>query len=183
MSGSLHPGAPGPRAAGISAGGRSPVGRTAGAAVTTTAFADTSAAAREGSAASASADQQCFEPTHPFGFPQPEDTSTFFAMIEIPQDSITKYEVDVETGQLIVDRFQSMPVAYPGNYGSIPRSQGGDGDPLDVLVLTREPLHPGVQIEVRPPPSDRLRERRSMVSVPRVPPTTRNGTRRYGGRP
>ncbi|TDC73321.1 inorganic diphosphatase [Streptomyces hainanensis] len=71
-------------------------------------------------------------------------------MIEIPQDSFTKYEVDAETGQIIVDRFQSMPVAYPGNYGSIPRSQGGDGDPLDVLVLTREPLHPGVQIEVRP---------------------------------
>jgi inorganic pyrophosphatase len=50
----------------------------------------------------------------------------------------------------MVDRFVRMPVAYPANYGSVCQTLGGDGDPLDVLVFTREPLHPGVIIEVRP---------------------------------
>jgi len=49
-----------------------------------------------------------------------------------------------------VDRFQSMPVAYPANYGSMPRTRAGDDDPLDALVLTREPLHPGVVVRFRP---------------------------------
>ena len=43
-----------------------------------------------------------------------------------------------------------MPVAYPANYGSMPRTLAGDGDPLDALVLTREPLHPGVLVMFRP---------------------------------
>ncbi|RYZ78679.1 MAG: inorganic diphosphatase, partial [Proteobacteria bacterium] len=55
-----------------------------------------------------------------------------------------------EEGLVYVDRFQSMPVAYPANYGSMPRTLAGDGDPLDALVLTREPLHPGVLIRFRP---------------------------------
>jgi inorganic pyrophosphatase len=88
---------------------------------------------------------------HPYAFPQPDDRAEgFWAVIEIPAGSFTKYEVDSDTGQIIVDRFQSMPVAYPANYGSIPQSAGGDGDPLDVLVLTRAPLDPGVYIRVRP---------------------------------
>ncbi|HRO28596.1 MAG TPA: inorganic diphosphatase, partial [Luteimonas sp.] len=49
-----------------------------------------------------------------------------------------------------VDRFVSMPVVYPANYGSLPRTLAGDGDPLDALVLTREPLHPGTMIRFRP---------------------------------
>nr|WTB30856.1 inorganic diphosphatase [Streptomyces sp. NBC_00830] len=53
------------------------------------------------------------------------------------------------TGQFVVSRFMSMPVAYPANYGSVPQSVGGDGDPLDGLVLTREPLKPGAVINVR----------------------------------
>jgi inorganic pyrophosphatase len=86
---------------------------------------------------------------HPYAFPQPEDRADgFWAVIEIPTDSFIKYEVDAATGEIFVDRFQSMPVAYPANYGSIPQSAGGDGDPLDVLVLTRTPLHPGVFIRV-----------------------------------
>ena len=43
-----------------------------------------------------------------------------------------------------------MPVVYPANYGSLPRTLGGDNDPLDALVLTREALHPGVLIKFRP---------------------------------
>ncbi|SUD41280.1 putative inorganic pyrophosphatase [Ectopseudomonas mendocina] len=69
--------------------------------------------------------------------------------VEIPAGSITKYEIN-EEGLVFVDRFQSMPVAYPANYGSLPRTLGGDNDPLDALVLTREALHPGVLIKFRP---------------------------------
>ena len=69
--------------------------------------------------------------------------------VEIPAGSFTKYEIN-EEGLVYVDRFQSMPVVYPANYGSMPRTLAGDGDPLDALVLTREPLHPGVLITFRP---------------------------------
>ena len=69
--------------------------------------------------------------------------------VEIPAGSSIKYEIN-EQGLLFVDRFQSMPVAYPANYGSMPRTLAGDGDPLDALVLTREPLHPGVLVKFRP---------------------------------
>ena len=69
--------------------------------------------------------------------------------VEIPAGSFTKYEINDE-GLVYVDRFQSMAVAYPANYGSMPRTLAGDGDPLDALVLTREPLHPGVLITFRP---------------------------------
>jgi inorganic pyrophosphatase len=86
---------------------------------------------------------------HPFAFPQPEEGSDFFAVIEIPAGSITKYEVDGETGHVLVDRYMSMPVVYPANYGSIASSLGGDGDPLDALVLSREPIAPGALIKVR----------------------------------
>lgn len=87
---------------------------------------------------------------HPFAVPQDDASgSDFFAVIEIPQGSFTKYEIHEETGYVLVDRFQSMPVVYPANYGSIPSSAGGDGDPLDVLVLTREPVLPGSLIRVR----------------------------------
>lgn len=88
--------------------------------------------------------------THPFDFPQKNDSGkTFNAVIEIPSGSFTKYEIDEETGKLFADRFQSMAVNYPGNYGSIPQSKGGDNDPLDVIVLTRQPLVPGTVVEVR----------------------------------
>lgn len=77
----------------------------------------------------------------------PDEINT---VIEIPAGSFTKYETDVDTGFIIVDRFQSMPVVYPANYGSITRTSAEDGDPLDVIVYTRAPLHPGVIIKVRP---------------------------------
>ncbi|MDZ3797832.1 MAG: inorganic diphosphatase [Xanthomonadales bacterium] len=69
--------------------------------------------------------------------------------VEIPAGSSIKYEIN-EQGLVFVDRFQSMPVAYPANYGSMPRTLAGDGDPLDALVLTRQPLHPGVLVGFRP---------------------------------
>ena len=76
----------------------------------------------------------------------PEDVKL---AVEIPAGSFTKYETG-EDGLIYVDRFQSMPVAYPANYGSMPSTLAGDGDPLDALVLTREALHPGVLISFRP---------------------------------
>lgn len=86
---------------------------------------------------------------HPFAFPQTENSDEFFAFIEIPAGSSIKYEVDHATGHILVDRFLSMPVAYPANYGSIPSSYGPDGDPLDALVLSREPIMAGALIRVR----------------------------------
>ena len=84
-------------------------------------------------------------------FPQPNNNpEEFYAVTEIPAGGIIKYETDAKTGFLIADRFQSMPVAYPANYGSMPRTLAGDGDPLDALVLTRQPLHPGVLVGFRP---------------------------------
>lgn len=86
---------------------------------------------------------------NPFAYPQPEDSSEFYTVVEIPAGSFTKYEIDAETGHVLVDRYQSMPVVYPANYGSIPSSLAGDGDPLDALVFTREPIVPGALIKVR----------------------------------
>lgn len=70
-------------------------------------------------------------------------------LVEIPAGGFIKYESDAE-GRIFVDRFLSMPMAYPANYGSMPGTHAGDGDPLDALVLTRAPLHPGVLIRFRP---------------------------------
>ncbi len=87
---------------------------------------------------------------HPFDVKQPSSApGELFAVIEIPHGSSIKYELDPETGYPVVDRFQSMPVAYPANYGSLPRTLAGDNDPLDVLVITREPVVPGAFIKVR----------------------------------
>jgi inorganic pyrophosphatase len=71
-------------------------------------------------------------------------------LVEIPAEGRVKYEVDPESGRLFVDRFLQTPMRYPANYGSIPGTRAGDGDPLDALVYTREPLAPGVLIRVRP---------------------------------
>jgi inorganic pyrophosphatase len=87
---------------------------------------------------------------HPFLAAQPKNAPEEAVLtVEIPAGSFTKYEIN-EDGLVFVDRFQSMPVTYPANYGSMPRTLAGDGDPLDALVLTREPLHPGVLIKFRP---------------------------------
>lgn len=70
------------------------------------------------------------------------------AVIEVPAGSSVKYERDAD-GRIFVDRFLTAPVAYPVNYGAIPGTRAGDGDELDVLVLTREPVMPGALINVR----------------------------------
>ena len=83
-------------------------------------------------------------------FPQPENNpEEFYAVTEIPTGGIIKYETDAKTGFIIADRFQSMPVAYPANYGSLTQSLAGDGDPLDVVFYTRAPMAPGTLIKLR----------------------------------
>lgn len=66
----------------------------------------------------------------------------FIATIEITKGSKKKYELDKETGLLILDRVLYSSVHYPANYGFIPRTIDEDGDPLDVLVLCSEPIEP-----------------------------------------
>ena len=68
--------------------------------------------------------------------------SDFIATIEITKGSKKKYELDKETGLLILDRILYSSVHYPANYGFIPRTLDEDGDPLDVLVLCSEPIEP-----------------------------------------
>lgn len=72
-------------------------------------------------------------------------------VIEIPMNGDPiKYELDKQTGALFVDRFMSTAMHYPCNYGYIPQTLAGDGDPVDVLVITPVPLIPGVVVRVRP---------------------------------
>ena len=72
-------------------------------------------------------------------------------IIEIPAHSDpVKYEVDKDTGALMVDRFMATPMFYPCNYGYIPNTLSEDGDPLDVLVVTPYPLINGSVIKCRP---------------------------------
>ncbi|KMD25223.1 inorganic pyrophosphatase [Klebsiella pneumoniae] len=83
-------------------------------------------------------------------FPQPENNpEEFYAVTEIPTGGIIKYETDAKTGFIVADRFQSMPVAYPANYGSLTQSLAWDGDPLDVVFYTRAPMAPGTLIKLR----------------------------------
>jgi inorganic pyrophosphatase len=73
----------------------------------------------------------------------------FNAIIEIPKGSKNKYEIDKKTGLLKLDRVLFSAVHYPANYGFIPRSFCDDGDPLDVLALGQEPVHPLCIIRAR----------------------------------
>ncbi|MBE7030119.1 MAG: inorganic diphosphatase [Ruminococcaceae bacterium] len=66
----------------------------------------------------------------------------FISVIEIPSGSKKKYELDKETGLIILDRILYTSTRYPANYGFIPRTLGEDDDPLDVLLLCSEPLDP-----------------------------------------
>lgn len=66
----------------------------------------------------------------------------FIACIEISKGSKKKYELDKETGMIILDRILYTSTHYPANYGFIPRTYGDDNDPLDVLVLCQEALEP-----------------------------------------
>jgi len=69
--------------------------------------------------------------------------------IEIAKNSTVKYEYDKELGALVCDRVLYGPFAFPFNYGYIPGTMSGDGDPLDAVVIMDEPLVPGSYIKCR----------------------------------
>jgi inorganic pyrophosphatase len=78
----------------------------------------------------------------------PDDVNV---IIEVPVGGQPiKYEMDKEAGTLFVDRFLYTPMTYPGNYGFVPHTLSGDGDPIDVLVCNTRELIPGCVINVRP---------------------------------
>lgn len=75
---------------------------------------------------------------------------SFIACIEISKGSKKKYELDKETGLIILDRILYTSTHYPANYGFIPKTYSGDNDPLDVLVLCQEVLEPMSLVKCRP---------------------------------
>ncbi len=84
----------------------------------------------------------------PAGKEVPDDINV---IIEIPaQSSPVKYELDKDSGAMVVDRFMATPMFYPANYGFVPHTLSEDGDPVDVLVVTPHPLLTGVVIRCRP---------------------------------
>jgi inorganic pyrophosphatase len=83
----------------------------------------------------------------PAGKDMPND---FNVVIEISANGAPiKYEFDKESGGIFVDRFMGTSMFYPANYGFVPNTLSGDGDPVDVLVVTPFPLPPGVVIRCR----------------------------------
>jgi inorganic pyrophosphatase len=84
----------------------------------------------------------------PVGSNPPEDLNV---IIEVPLGGEPiKYEIDKASGALFVDRFLYTPMRYPGNYGFVPHTLCGDGDPLDVILMNSRPLVPGAVVRSRP---------------------------------
>src|SRR6202020_302122 len=84
----------------------------------------------------------------PVGKNAPDDVNV---IIEVPiGGEPIKYELDKASGALVVDRFLYTSMRYPGNYGFIPHTLSGDGDPLDVLIANQRGIVPGAVIAVRP---------------------------------
>jgi len=84
----------------------------------------------------------------PVGVNPPHEVNV---IIEVPiGGEPIKYEMDKASGILFVDRFLYTSMRYPGNYGFIPHTLCGDGDPLDVLVMNSRPLVPGAVVRCRP---------------------------------
>ncbi len=71
------------------------------------------------------------------------------AIIEIPKGSRAKYELDKESGMIMLDRVLYSSVYYPANYGFIPQTYGDDRDPLDILVLSQVDLVPGCLVRAK----------------------------------
>lgn len=76
--------------------------------------------------------------------------SDIMVVIEIPQGSSVKYEIDKASGALFVDRFLYTATTYPAAYGFIPGTLADDGDPIDALVLVPAAVVPGAVIRARP---------------------------------
>lgn len=83
----------------------------------------------------------------PYGENVPQEV---FAFIEVPKHSMLKYELDKESGFIKLDRVLYSAVHYPGDYGFIPQTLSDDGDPLDILIISNFPVHPGTIVKARP---------------------------------
>ena len=84
----------------------------------------------------------------PIGVNPPHDVNV---IVEVPVGGEPiKYEMDKEAGTLVVDRFLYTAMRYPGNYGFIPHTLSGDGDPVDVLIANTRAIAPGAVMSVRP---------------------------------
>lgn len=81
--------------------------------------------------------------------PTPAD-DCIHVVIEIPRGSRNKYEIDHEDGRVYLDRRLFTATTYPADYGFVPDTLAGDGDPLDAMVLNEDPVYPGVICEARP---------------------------------
>jgi len=86
----------------------------------------------------------------------------FPVIIEIPKGSKNKYELDKETGLLRLDRVLYSAVYYPADYGFIPRTYCDDGDPLDALVLSQEPVYPLTIVQARAIGLMRMRDEKGL---------------------
>ena len=82
--------------------------------------------------------------------PEKIKSDDFMVVIEITKGSKTKYELDKETGMLMLDRILYTSTQYPANYGFIPKTYADDGDPLDALVICSEPILPMTLVRCRP---------------------------------
>ncbi len=83
----------------------------------------------------------------PVGDNAPEEINV---VIEIPRGSHNKYEIDKETGLIALNRANYSSASFPFDYGFAPQTLWEDNDPLDVIVLTTYPLHPGILVKIRP---------------------------------
>ena len=82
--------------------------------------------------------------------PKRINAEDFICVVEISKGSKNKYELDKETGFLMLDRILYTSTHYPANYGFIPRTYGDDNDPLDVLLLCSEQLEPLTLVRAYP---------------------------------
>jgi inorganic pyrophosphatase len=80
----------------------------------------------------------------------PSSGSTIDVVVEIPKGSRNKYEMDKERGVIRLDRRLFSATVYPADYGYVPETLAGDGDPLDALVLLEDPTFPGCWVTARP---------------------------------
>src|ERR1700733_8033809 len=116
----------------------------------------------------------------------PEDVNV---IVEVPiGGEPIKYELDKASGALVVDRFLYTSMRYPGNYGFIPHTLSGDGDPCDVLVANSRAIAPGAVISVRPVGGllmeDNAGQDEKIVAVPPAHLTQRyDGVRCYSDLP
>lgn len=99
----------------------------------------------------------------------------FITVIEIPKGSKKKYELDKETGMLVLDRILYTSTHYPANYGFIPRTYADDLDPLDVLLLCSEEIEPLTLVRSYPigviSMIDNGRKDEKIIAIPYYDPT------------